>query len=351
MEKKTNIYLTNFKNKYIKHPFFSFFDLSIILVVIVLISQLGISGFEYVRLTPYYNSLIWYISVLGFAILLGFSGLASLGTASFVGLSAYLTASMMSRNIPFIVALGILIIVGVVLGVIVGFISLRVEGLFLAIVTLGVAEVIIKVIESVWGTAAITKIGQLKLLGQYMDMNDWRIAIVIVIVMLGIMMLTYNIMNSPTGRAMLSMKNSQSAASAMGINILKYKITAFSISSVFAMITGCLFMLFNQNIEPKQWGLNMSLLLLAAVVIGGSRSIFGILIGTLFMFSFQNLLELSSILKKVSWLPTFISGFLLILVVTFYPQGIVGLKYDIKKLYIKIKKKIQERKVIGNEQK
>lgn len=349
MEKKKNIYFTNFKNKYIKHPFFSFFNLSLALIIILFISNLGIPGFEYVSLTSYYNSLIWYISVLGFAILLGFSGLASLGTASFVGISAYLTATMMEKNIPFIVVLGILIILGVVLGVIVGFISLRVEGLFLAIVTLGVAEVIIKIIESIWGTAAVTKIGQLKILGQYMDLNDWRVAIIVIFVMLIIMMLTYNIMNSPTGRAMLSMKNSQSAASAMGINILKYKITAFSISSVFAMITGSLFMLFNQNTEPNQWGLNISLLLLAAVVIGGSRSIFGILIGTLFMFSFQSLLQLSPVLKQVSWLPTFISGLLLILVVTFYPQGIVGLKYDIKKLYYKIKKKIKERKVIKDE--
>lgn len=355
MEKRKNIYLQKFNQKFVKHPFFGYIVLALILILVTVLSGKGVSLggiiLPYTKLSSFYTSFVWYIAALGFALLLGFSGLASLGTAAFVGLGAYITYEGFKRGIPFIGSFAIVLALSIALGLIVGFISLRVEGMFLAIITLGIAELIIKLSTTIWSTGSLAlDPNQLRFFGKEIARNDYRIAILIVIIMLILMMLTHNLMNSPVGRGMLAMKNSPSAASAMGVNILKYKIIAFVFATVFAMLTGTLYMLFNRQVESIYWGLDKSLLLLAAVVVGGSKSIWGILIGTVFMFSFDSLLKLSETLRAIAWLPPILSGIILILVVTQYPLGLSGLRYDIKKLYYKIKRKIQiKRGVIEDE--
>jgi len=280
--------------------------------------------------------MIHVIIVLGYFLLLGYAGLASLGTAGFVGLGTYITGYLLLHTpLPPLLILLITMLVGVILGFVVGFISLRIEGMYLAIITLALSEMLSVLFKNAigftGGTSGLNTYGaKPKLFGLILlDRTNTFYFIAVVVVIL--LVLTYNLTKSPVGRAMLSMKNSESAAQTMGVSSLKYRLFAFIVSSVFAMIAGFLYMLYHRYSEPTKWTINLSLNVLASVVIGGTGSIWGILIGTYFVFSLNDtLLTNFTFFQQNPNAFIFLTGTLMILVVMFYPGGISQLIFTIK---------------------
>lgn len=280
--------------------------------------------------------MIHVIIVLGYFLLLGYAGLASLGTAGFVGLGTYITGYLLLHTpLPPLLILLITMLVGVILGFVVGFISLRIEGMYLAIITLALSEMLSVLFKNAigftGGTSGLNTYGaKPKLFGLILlDRTNTFYFIAVVVVIL--LVLTYNLTKSPVGRAMLSMKNSESAAQTMGVSSLKYRLFAFIVSSVFAMIAGFLYMLYYRYSEPTKWTINLSLNVLASVVIGGTGSIWGILIGTYFVFSLNDtLLTNFTFFQQNPNAFIFLTGTLMILVVMFYPGGISQLIFTIK---------------------
>lgn len=266
------------------------------------------------------------IVVLGFYILLGYAGLASLGTAGFVGLGTYLTGYLLEVagwSTP--VVLVVTILVGIILGISVGFISLRIEGMYLAIITLGLSEILVELFKNL--TDFTNGVNGLLIstptLFGIIDLNRTNAFFLIVIVFVVLLFLTKNITNSPLGRAMLTMKNSESAAQSMGISLLKFRLFAFVIATVFAMIAGYLYMIYYKFSIPTSWNLAFSLNILAVVVIGGTKSIWGILSGAFLIFGmndivFQNI----ELFSNNPHIMVVINGALMILIVMFYPGGI-----------------------------
>lgn len=347
---------------FINNQYFSFFALGAFLLILLFL-QLGgileIATFRAIGVT-----LIYFVAALGFTLLLGYSGLTSLGTAGFIGLGSYLAGFLIAKpgrdnfgdliayglDLPPIVGLLISVILAILVGGIVGFISLRIEGLYLAIVTLGLSEIVVEVFRN---------------LGKYTGGVDGRIinkdsyptlfrilpitrevAFVILVVFIVIFMIfVVNLINSPTGRAMLSLKNSSSAAQAMGISVLKYRLTAFVLATVFAVISGYLYMLFYQSSYADIWTLALSLNILAAVVVGGAFNVWGVFLGTFLVFGFD-LAVLQSIpfFQKNSNASIIFSGALIILVVMFYPGGISQMFIDIKERITNRKSKKSVRK-------
>lgn len=300
-------------------------------VVLLLIQVLALPGIRLVQSSTargFGSFMIHIIIVLGYFLLLGYAGLASLGTAGFVGLGTYLTGFLVSSwGLPPILTLFITIVVGVLLGLIVGFISLRIEGMYLAIITLGLSEMLTVLFKNATGfTGGVSGLNiystPVNLFG-IIKLNRENTYFLIVVVLVTLLVLTYNITKSPVGRAMLSMKNSESAAQTMGVSSLKYRLFAFVIATVFAMVAGYLYMLYYRYSEPTKWNLNLSLNVLAAVVIGGTGSIWGILIGSYFVFSLND-----TLLTKIPFFAQnpsafmFLTGLLMILVVMFYPGGV-----------------------------
>lgn len=300
-------------------------------VVLLLIQVLALPGIRLVQSSTargFGSFMIHIIIVLGYFLLLGYAGLASLGTAGFVGLGTYLTGFLVSSwGLPPILTLIITIVVGVLLGLIVGFISLRIEGMYLAIITLGLSEMLTVLFKNATGfTGGVSGLNiystPVNLFG-IIKLNRENTYFLIVVVLVTLLVLTYNITKSPVGRAMLSMKNSESAAQTMGVSSLKYRLFAFVIATVFAMVAGYLYMLYYRYSEPTKWNLNLSLNVLAAVVIGGTGSIWGILIGSYFVFSLND-----TLLTKIPFFAQnpsafmFLTGLLMILVVMFYPGGV-----------------------------
>ena len=273
------------------------------------------------------NTMIYAIIAVGFCLLLGYSGLASLGTAGFIGVGAYTAFYVMQEfGLPYIVAFAATLAISIAIGVVVGFISLRIEGIYLAILTLGLSEILRNLLMAIKATIKLD-LENAKLFG--LQLTDRGGYFLILIVFAVLMLLTANLINSPTGRAMLAMKNSTSAAQAMGISLMKYRLLAFVIATVFAAIGGLMYMVFVRTMTTATstvLTLTTSLNILGAVIIGGSKSLWGTSFGVLIIYGIQSMfLSKIEFFQKNPAFITMLTGVLIILVVMFFPGGFAQL--------------------------
>ena len=336
-----------FLEKARKHPTFSFAIFALVLVLMQVLSKAGLVSSSFV--TAIGTTVIFCIVALGFCLLLGYSALASLGTAGFIGIGAYsayycLVEWDLTIGIAFVVA----ILAAFVIGIIVGYISLRIEGIYLAIVTLGVAQIIKEVLSAICDTIKI-KGADLTLFGnEALKLKTDHVFYILVGIMFVLMVITQNLMNSPTGRAMLAMKNSTSAAQAFGISLLRYRLLAFIISIIYASVAGLLYMMYVRyvsNSSSTLFTLSTSLNILGAVIIGGTKSIWGTIGGTFIIYGIDKMfLQDISFFRENPTLITLFCGILVVVVVMFYPGGlaqlVMELKYKVQKL---LKKKREAR--------
>ncbi len=306
---------------FFRHPLSQIILFVIILAVIQLLSMAGIVSNSLVFAIG--NTLIYAIIAIGFCLLLGYSGLASLGTAGFIGLGAYSAFYVVQEfGMPYIAALLVTLVVSIVIGVVVGFISLRIEGIYLAILTLGLAEIIRNLLMAMRSTIQI-EIENVRLFGLLMDTRGGYFLILLTFAVL--FWLTANLINSPAGRAMLAMKNSTSAAQAMGISLMKYRLLAFVISTVFAAIGGLLYMMYVRTMTTATstlLTLTTSLNILGAVIIGGAKSLWGTTFGVFIIYGIQSMFlsRIPFFIENPAFM-TMVTGVLIILVVMFFPGG------------------------------
>lgn len=305
----------------------------VFVVLLTLLQLLAVAGIVPNSFTYAIGStLIYAIVAIGFCLLLGYSGLASLGTAGFIGVGSYVGYyAMESFGMPYFVALLITLAVSLSIGVAVGFISLRVEGLYLAILTLGLSEILRNLLMAIQATIKID-IANAKLFG--VAMTDPVAYMLILLTFAVLVWMTSNLINSPTGRAMLAMKNSTSAAQAMGISLMKYRLLAFVISTVFAAVGGLLYMMYVRVMTTSTstvLTMTTSLNILGAVIIGGAKSLWGTTLGVFIVYGIQ-----SMFLSKIPFFQenpafiTMVTGLLIVVVVMFYPGGLVQLFGEIK---------------------
>ena len=271
------------------------------------------------------------IATLGFNVLLGYSGQISLGHGAFMGVGAYVSAYMVSQlELPFFLALALAAIIPFFVGFILGLIALRLEGHYLAIATLGLAVVIEEIFaefSEFTGGWSGTKTTYPTIFGYTFD--KLAVYILIIIVLVTLMILTYNFMKSSTGRALVAMKKSEHAAQAMGVSLFKYKLLAFSISTMYAGIAGSLYIHFFRFAEPKLWGIGLSLDLLAAAVIGGLGTIGGAVVGVGFLKILPTFLQTVPVLGDIDGLSFVLTGISIVIFVMFYPKGLINLPVDI----------------------
>lgn len=332
------------------HPYFGLVIIALLMLLIQFLRVIGID-ISITILRAFGQTMIYIIIALGFSILLGYGGLASLGTAGFVGVGTYLVGYLTNQLTINIFLIMLIAIVGAVLiGLIVGFISLRIEGMYLAIITLGLGEILREVFKNATditnGTNGLETNGFV-VLGQIIAVPHNVVFVFIAIFMLAIMILTLNLMKSPTGRALLAMRNSSSVAQAMGVSIFKYRLLAFMTSTVYALLGGVFYMTYIEYTYPDYWGLAISLNVLAAVIVGGSQSIYGIILGTFMIFGMK-----LAVFDQIAFFqqnPAFsivFNGILIVAVIMFYPGGLIklvnGLIFKIKTAIKRYKQKWRE---------
>jgi branched-chain amino acid transport system permease protein len=303
------------------------------LIIIALLPHLGLMRFSTMSIFAY--TAIYTVVALGMNILLGFSGLISLGTAGFIGAGALGMGVFLRMGLPFELSALLVLLIAAGLGALIGLFSLKVESIYLAIATLFIGEILRQIYTSVpiFGGEFIS-IGAVKLFG-FIELNQILqvhrsilYALIILVQFLG-MLLMYNLVKSRTGRALMAMSRSEHAAQAMGINILKYRLIAFITATVYATSGGILYAMFFQNAPTRAWTLNISLLIIAMVVVGGFKSIIGTFLGAIIIYGIPNLF-LKDLLGDISYV---FSGLLIILVILFYPRGFVFVGEDIKRLF------------------
>jgi branched-chain amino acid transport system permease protein len=181
----------------------------------------------------------------------------------------------------------------------------------------------------------------------YFD-SEIAVYVIIAVILSMLLIFTANLINSPTGRAMQAMRSSTSAAQAMGISLMKYRLLAFVIATLFATVSGYLYMMITKNIVPTsetKFNLATSLNILGAVIIGGSMSIWGVLGGIFFVFGLQPLV-LSNIpfFQQNEEFIVLLTGLLMIIVVMFFPGGFAHIVLQIRLSIMKALQKWRVRK-------
>jgi len=278
------------------------------------------------------------IVAIGLNVLLGYSGLVSLGTAGFMGAAAYMTAYFTREfSWPFILSVVVAVLVPTIIGLVVGLISLRVSGMYLAIATLAVAEIFRSVFTHVpefTGSFQGSRADFPVIFGNLLGRDSTIVFLAILLVIL--LILTDNFIHSSIGRALLTMRASEPAAQAMGINLLKYKLMAFGLATAYAALGGVLYAHFVRFIFPTDWTLMLSLQIVAVIVIGGTKTILGPIIGSIIVFGVPPIiLTRLPVIGDIDGLAFVFNGVLIILVILFYPNGLIYIGHDIKKLFRK----------------
>ena len=313
------------KNFILKDNRFKYIVFGAVMAFMLVLQEAGIMTSATILIIG--TTLIYSIGTMGLDALQGYSGLFSLGTAGFMGLAAYVSAYCTTIvGLPF--EAGALIAVGmtIAIGAVVGLISLRVQGIYLAIATLIVSEILLKTFEElVWFTNSFTgqEVEYPTLLGIFeLDRKTTYLFVVVIVVIL--MIITENMKNSRSGRALNAIRQSEVAAQAMGINLLKTRMTAFIYATTFAAIAGVLYGAFINFVYPTTWIITLSLSFMASVVLGGSRSVAGNILGAFIVFGFPDLvIKKIPVLSEMSGFTMIFTGALIILIVLKYPHGLI----------------------------
>jgi len=315
-----------------------------VLILLVLIFPLAVPTSFYITQITFVG--IYVIVAIGLGLLMGYAGQISLGQAAFYGLGAYTTAVLTTTyGLSPWVSLIFSMLVPAVLAFIMGYTMSRLSGYYLAMATLALGFIIHSVLvewrEVTNGASGLYGVPQIPLLGMTLSQGInyyyfvWFFAIVVMIIAL-------NIVHSRVGRALRSIHDSEIASSSMGVNTGKYKMQIFILSSMFAGLAGWLFAHMSYSISPSSFTLEASILFLAMVVLGGSSSIWGAVIGAI-------LIRLIGIVTQIlgehftfitSDFEQVLYGFLLVVVIIFMPRGLFPTLSSLFSIRSSAKKKI-----------
>jgi branched-chain amino acid transport system permease protein len=293
------------------------------LLVFAAVAPLVVSGYHVFQLT---QILVYAIAILGLNLLTGFSGQISLGNGAFYALGAYTAAILMNRvGVPYWATPPAAGAVCFAAGYVFGRPAARLEGIYLALATFGLALVTPQVLKldalEAWTGGnqgvLVVKPGS-ALPGQITD-DQWLyffcLAVAIVMFVVG-----WNIVRGRTGRALVALRDHPIAAGTMGINTASYKAVTFGVSAMYTGVAGALGALVAGFISPDSFAMFLSVQLLVGGVVGGIASIFGTLFGAVFIELVPDLAN-----KLSDGAPAAIYGILLIVCMMVMPGGVAGL--------------------------
>jgi branched-chain amino acid transport system permease protein len=268
-----------------------------ILAIIVLFAViLPLSLHEY-YLSIINLSLIAIVGALGLNILVGYTGQISVGHAAFMSVGAYTAANLAVKlGLPFWIALPAGGLMAALVGAIVGIPSLRIKGLYLAIATLAgqlIIEWIINHTPAISGGAqASIQVPRPTLWGYELRSQGQLYFFLLFFAALAIVA-TLNLIRSRIGRAFVAVRDQDIAAEIIGINIYRYKLLSFAISSFYAGVCGVLYTYYLGIANYEQFQIGVSIDYLAMIIIGGLGSVLGSVLGAVFVTMLPILLRLA----------------------------------------------------------
>ncbi len=270
------------------------------------------------------TALMYVVLGLGLNIVVGQAGLLNLGYVAFYAAGAYTYALLYYHfGVGFWLALPLGAFAATILGILLALPVLRLQGDYLAIVTLGFGEITRLVLEN-WnefsfGPSGISGIPRPGLFGIEMDMHDATVYLYFLMILLCIITIfvVNRLQDSRIGRALLALREDEIACQAMGINKTMVKLTAFALGSTWAGLVGVIFAAKTTFVNPASFTFLESAMILSIVVLGGTGSIIGIIIGALL------LILLPEYLRAFSDYRMLLFGIIMVIMMIFRPQGIV----------------------------
>jgi len=263
---------------------------------------------------------IYAILALSLNIIVGFAGLVSLGHAAFFGIGAYLSGLLMIKGLGFVEAFLLSGFITAALGLCLALPALRVKDDYLAIVTLGFGIIITLVflnLDITGGPDGLVGIPPVTLWGKPVY-SKWAFLGLTTAILFVMILSAYTLKQSKIGRAWAAIRDNDVTAMFMGINIYSYKTLAFITSSFWAGLAGSLYAHYTAYINPHTFSMHTSIKILAMVVLGGIGSITGSLLGA------AVLVILPEVLRPLADYQDIFYGALLVLLMVFRPQGIMG---------------------------
>jgi branched-chain amino acid transport system permease protein len=256
---------------------------------------------------------------MGQNILIGYTGQISFGQAGFLAIGAYTFGHLKLLGVPFLLALlGAGITAGLA-GVLVGFPSLRLKGPYLAIATLGFGIAVYQIFansELLSGGRSGLAVPKLEpAFGLSREVYVYYIYLGLLLVFT---VAAYNLISSYVGRAFVAIRDSDIAAEVMGVNLARYKLLAFAVSSFYTGVHGGLFAQFLGHLEPQTFNVAESLTLFVAVIVGGLASIEGSILGATFV------ILVPTLLSEYRWFVPVLFGATILVVLIFEPLGLAG---------------------------
>ena len=270
--------------------------------------------------------LIYALVALGLNLLVGLVSLVSLGQAGLYALGAYTVAILATKTgVGFFPAMLGAIAMTALAGVALSYPTVRVRGVYLAVVTIAFG-LIVQNVAIDWravtgGTLGISNVPRINLGAGPLSTRDLY-SLIAVITLVGFV-LHHNLMHSKVGRAMRAVAQSETAARALGIDPTGQRVLAFVLSSIYAGVAGGLYAYLNRYVNPDTFSFSDSIRFLLMVILGGAGTSFGPLIGAGILTWIPNALQAFG-----KW-QLFAYGALLALVIFFLPKGIVGSVQDL----------------------
>ena len=253
------------------------------------------------------------VLALGLNVIVGLTGQLSLGHAAFMSIGAFTSAMItIKTGLPFSLNLAATGLVSAAVAAVIGFPILRLTGDYLAICTLGFAEIVKVFFLNFQPTN--------KALGLSVPGAKTAIPIpvyVLAVVILSVLLVSF-VQSSRFGRALKAIREDEIAAEAMGIDTTRYKIQAFALGSFLAGVGGGLYAHFLSYINPSDFGFLKSVDLLSMVVLGGLGSVPGTVLGATLLASAPEFLRFMAQYRMLVY------GALLVLLMVFRPNGLLG---------------------------
>lgn len=302
-------------------------------------------------------TLIAAIAALGLNVLSGYTGQVSLGHAFFMAIGAYTAAVLggtapsspldpLGYNLSFLIWLPAAGLVAALAGALVGPTALRLKGFYLGIVTLGLVFIGQYVFRNArgftggpqgrsfpvpaFGDAAISQ--QNTFLGIALTPGQQYFLLILLILVLSAFFV-HNVMRSRAGRAFQAVRDNETGATIMGVNLFEAKMGAFIFSSFLAGIAGALLASYTSYYVPGSWDLILSIQFVAAIIVGGVGSVWGSILGAAFVFGLPQVIDHFSLLPTSTTsgglhsgdLNALIYGVLIVIFLLFEPGGLIGI--------------------------
>ncbi len=278
---------------------------------------------------PYYLHLLVMVGLgimlaCSLDIMVGYAGQMSFAHAAFYGIGAYTSAILATRlSLPFPVCLVLAGTVAALAGLPVGFSSLRLRGPYLAITTIGFQEIVV-IVLSQWvgltrGPMGITGIPKARLLGLSIKTLTGQYYLLLGIGLV-VALLILRMTSTRLGLQLKAIREDEIAARAMGVPVTELKLLAFGLSSFLAGIAGSFYSQYIGSVDPYTFQIGFSSTILVMVLAGGSGTMVGPAVGAVIMTLFPEIMRgyVGAALRMV------IYGLLLIAVILFLPEGVVG---------------------------